>query len=78
MRKTLLASALFLALAVPARADVGRYAVVDSTGTVTNIVEWDGQAAWAPPPGSTAVPIPAGSTVGAGWTYANGVFTAPH
>lgn len=32
---------------------MARYAVVDGSGNVVNIVEWDGVSAWAPPSGFT-------------------------
>lgn len=53
---------------------MARYALVDQTGTVDNVIEWDGVAHYIPPAGLTA--ILAGSA-GRGWTFANGVFTAP-
>jgi hypothetical protein len=30
-----------------------RYVIIEN-GIVVNVVEWDGQAQWAPPPGTTA------------------------
>jgi hypothetical protein len=53
------------------------YAVVDSTGTVVNVVMWDGTTPWQPPTGTTAVLVPAGSNAGIGSTYSNGTFTPP-
>lgn len=53
------------------------FAVIDSTGTVTNVVVWDGRTQWQPPDGTTAVAIPEGSGAGIGWTYQNGTFTPP-
>lgn len=52
------------------------YAIVES-GIVVNIAVWDGEGYWAPPDGSEAVKIPAGTIAGIGYTYAAGVFTAP-
>jgi hypothetical protein len=78
MRKFILSGVLLFALAGSALAGIGRYAVIDNTGTVTNVVEWDGVATWSPPAGSTVVPLPAGSIASIGWTYAAGVFTAPN
>lgn len=52
------------------------FAVVDSDGIIINMVVWDGESEWAPPEGTTA--IDAGeSGCGIGWTYKDGVFTAP-
>lgn len=51
-----------------------RYALVDSSGVVDNVVMWDGGEDWAPPQGFTTVQ----SDIAAiGWTYANGTFSAP-
>jgi hypothetical protein len=52
------------------------YAVVQD-GLVINTILWDGIAEWAPPEGSEAIPVPDGETVGTGYAYAGGVFTAP-
>lgn len=56
------------------------YAVVDSSGTIVNVVVWDGANDWAPPEDCTAVPIstaPGGP--GIGWTTSDGgqTWTAP-
>ncbi len=52
------------------------FAVVDSDGVIVNMVVWDGESEWAPPEGTTA--IDAGeSGCGIGWTYKDGVFSAP-
>ena len=50
------------------------YAIISSTGLVVNTIEWDGATFWRPPTGHTAV---ATDESGIGWTYADGVFTAP-
>lgn len=55
---------------------MARYAIVDDDGLVVNVTEWDGTSSWEPPVGTTAIPDPSGQ-VAIGWTYANGVFTAP-
>ena len=49
------------------------YAVVED-GKVTNIVVWDGETKWLPENGY-AILAPEG--VGIGWTYVDGIFTAP-
>jgi hypothetical protein len=49
-----------------------RYAVIDSSSVVTNIVIWDGTSIWEAPDGCTAV---LSDDAGIGFTYKNGVFT---
>jgi hypothetical protein len=49
------------------------YAVIENN-TVVNVVLWDGKSEWSPDNG---VAIPAADGVGIGWSYADGVFTAP-
>lgn len=52
------------------------FAVVDSDGVIVNMVVWDGESEWAPPAGTIA--IDAGeSSCAIGWTYKDGVFSAP-
>ena len=52
------------------------FAVVDSDGIIVNMVVWDGESEWAPPAGTIA--IDAGeSGCAIGWTYKDGVFSAP-
>lgn len=53
-----------------------RYAIIDSTGTVDNIILWDEAAQWSPPEGMTMVKVE-DIQCGIGWTYANNVFTDP-
>lgn len=53
------------------------YAVVQS-GTVKDIVVWDGRAKWKPPEGCSATALGENSQgVAAGWLYVGGEFTAP-
>lgn len=52
------------------------YAIVES-GVVTNVIVWEGVAAFIPPNGTILVEIPAGTYTGVGATYANGVFGPP-
>lgn len=52
------------------------YAVVEN-GIVTNLVEWDGESEWTPPSGSTDVLVPTNTFVDLGYSYSNGVFSAP-
>lgn len=44
-------------------------------GIVENVILWDGEANWSPPPGSVAVQCPA--HVGIGWTYDGSEFAPP-
>jgi hypothetical protein len=50
------------------------YAVIDSTGLVVNIIEWDGVTEWTPFDGQQAVPLTQG---GIGWQYVDGQLTPP-
>ena len=47
-----------------------RYAIIRD-GVVENIAEWDGEAAWSPPPGTTAE-LAEQVTVGIGWQWNDG------
>jgi len=51
-----------------------QYALVDASGSVDNVVMWDGSPDWTPPAGYTAVQS---NTAAIGWTYAGGVFSPP-
>lgn len=51
------------------------YAIIDSTGTVINVVLWNGNADWQPPEDCQAVELQ--GSAGIGWGYANGAFIAP-
>jgi len=55
---------------------MARYASVDDLGNGTNVVEWDGETGWMPPPGVQSI-IDTNGNVSPGWTYANGQFVAP-
>ena len=51
------------------------YALVNqSTGMVENMVVWDGGDEWAAPDGFEAI---ANESASVGWSYAEGIFTAP-
>lgn len=56
--------------------EIEGYAVINlATGIVENIIVWDGDTTnWSPPDGCIAV---VAGIAGIGWSYANGVFTAP-
>lgn len=43
---------------------MGRYAIIDESGTVTNVAAWDGEAEWAPPDGHTAIPADGAAALG--------------
>jgi hypothetical protein len=48
--------------------DPNRYALVDGSGRVVNIILWDGTPIWAPPPGLDAVRDEAGeAAIGGTW-----------
>lgn len=51
-----------------------RYALIDSSNTVVNIIEWDERASWSPPSGCSAVPLIEG---GIGWSFVDGQFIPP-
>lgn len=49
------------------------YAVVDNN-VVINVIIWDGISEWKPEAGNL---VPLNGDAGIGWTYSDGVFTAP-
>lgn len=49
------------------------YAVIEN-GTVVNVVLWDGEAEWNPDAGEA---VKTDGTVSIGWSYKDGVFSAP-
>jgi len=52
-----------------------RWAVVDpGSGSVTNVVGWNGTNLWRPPVGQIAIDLPDGSPVGPGWWLVDGEF----
>ncbi len=53
------------------------YAVVDGTGLITNIIEWDGESEWTPPEGNTSVLCGNDTECIIGGFYQNGAFTPP-
>lgn len=53
------------------------HAILDSTGKVVNVIQWDGVKPWAPPTDHTVVEILAGTGVGVGWTRAGDQFMPP-
>jgi hypothetical protein len=53
------------------------YAIVES-GTVANVILWDGNTeTWSPPSGTTANLLPQGSPVCPGYTFDGTNYTAP-
>ncbi|MEX0668185.1 MAG: hypothetical protein WD061_00380 [Candidatus Saccharimonadales bacterium] len=54
---------------------MGRYAVVDKSGNVTNVIVWDGKTAYTPPEGTELIEVE--GVAGPGWTYKDGEFIAP-
>lgn len=60
------------------QAQAATYAVVNGSGTVVNVAEWDGNSSYAAPDGDRLVLDPNDPPiVGIGWTYANGTFSPP-
>lgn len=60
-----------------------RYAMIDATGVVDNVIEWDGNTdpatgGWEPPPGVTMVEVAEGVSVGVGWAYDGSAFIDPN
>ena len=49
-------------------AAIRRYAVVNPSGVVENVVLWDGETPWSPPIGRTAVPDSGGAEIKGTWT----------
>jgi len=52
-----------------------RYLVLDASGTVVNVVQWDGEAPWEPGEGLTLTPSPEG--VGPRWRLIEGAWMPP-
>jgi len=52
-----------------------KYAIIEN-GIVVNVAAWDGESEWSPAAGQTAVDL-GDSGAWIGWSYADGVFTAP-
>lgn len=55
--------------------DAGRYALIDADGVVQNVCLWDGNTAWTPPDGCSAVALSDDDHVGRGDTYDGAGFT---
>ncbi|CAB3720242.1 hypothetical protein LMG22037_04702 [Paraburkholderia phenoliruptrix] len=52
------------------------YAIVEN-GVVSNVILWDGQTEWTPPPGSTVMKLADGIECGPGYTFDGTNFIAP-
>lgn len=53
-----------------------RYAIVNNTtNVVENVIVWDGETPYEPEEGRSVVP--ASDEVSIGWSYVNGIFSAP-
>ena len=67
---------VFIFAAVSAHAGVAiKYAVIDSSGIVQNVVLWDGVSTWISPPGTTVTPVPStGYQPQPGDSYTGGAF----
>jgi len=53
------------------------YALVDSSDTIINMINWDGQPPWRPDNGIQAISVPDDQFVDIGWSYVDGNFTPP-
>ena len=53
---------------------MSKFAVIDASRKVVNVVEFEAGAAWLPPEGCISVQS---DTACIAWTYANGVFVPP-
>ncbi|NBR24582.1 MAG: hypothetical protein EBU08_12595 [Micrococcales bacterium] len=51
------------------------YAVVSDQNKVENVVVWDGESDWTPPPNCSLLEIAEDLCVGIGWTYQDGQFS---
>ena len=56
---------------------IKKYALIETDGTVSNTVLWDGETEWEPPAGVTVVEVPDGQSCGPSWTYDGTNWTAP-
>lgn len=54
-----------------------RWFALDGSGRVVNVMLWDGISALGLPDGVVTMRVPAGSTAGIGWAYADGAWVAP-
>ncbi len=54
----------------------GRYAIVDNTNTVQNVVSWDGTSKWAVPANCSVVGPTAGAGPGDTYNPVTGQFTS--
>lgn len=52
------------------------YAIVEN-GLVINMIIWDGESEWSTPDGTSAIRVDADVIVAIGYSYANGIFSAP-
>ena len=53
------------------------YAIIDSTNTVVNIINWDGKSPWQPEAGYQAIKFAPDQFVDIGWLYVDGNFVPP-
>ena len=56
---------------------MARYAIINGSNKVINVIKWDGVSVWRPPKDCTAI---LSSTANVGWTYdpGEGEFISPH
>lgn len=58
-------------------AQLKRYLVLDTDGTVVNAIAWDGESPYDPGDGLALELVPAGSYAGIGWRKVGGDFLPP-
>lgn len=68
---------LFLCL-ISTAAHADNYAIVEPSGNVANVIEYDGKSAYNPPAGDVLIKDPNDpAKVAKGWTYIDGEFSPP-
>lgn len=69
---------LFILCLISTTAFADNYALIDQSGTVANVMEYDGKSPYTPPAGDTLVKDPNDPPqVAKGWTYVDGDFSPP-
>jgi len=53
---------------------MARYAVIDGSGNIVNVIVWDGVTSWTPPESHTAEQLDVSEI---GGTYIDSVYTPP-
>ncbi len=76
MRFVLVIFALFMISTPCFAASTSVYAVIDSSGNIVNLVEWDGSTTWSPPSGYTVVLSDGTAQIGGTYNSSTHTFTA--